>query len=315
MKPVTSAVAPSARLLRLADGRRLAYSDRGDPNGYPLVLGHGMPGCHREGTFFHERARHHGFRILTPDRPGIGASDARPGQTLRDYPDDLRQLLDHLGIDRFSHIGWSSGGSRTLACALVLADRLDLGVCLSGYTHFAEYPGGLRLIEGTRWPGPRLARLSPTLVRLAVTLVAALSRRHPGLYLRQARHLVSEQDRQLLRQALTGEIFRQDQLICLNSGGRAIANDLLAELNDWGFRLAWVKRPIWLYQGEQDPFVAMDYARHLADNLAHADLTRLPEAGHLYPLSDTFQDHLFQRLRRALAPHTEERTHIPCPTR
>ena len=145
--------------------------------------------------------------------------------------------------------------------------------------------------------------------------MAALSRRHPGLYLRQARHLVSEQDRQLLRQALTGEIFRQDQLICLNSGGRAIANDLLAELNDWGFRLAWVKRPIWLYQGEQDPFVAMDYARHLADNLAHADLTRLPEAGHLYPLSDTFQDHLFQRLRRALAPHTEERTHIPCPTR
>lgn len=140
MKPVTSAVAPSARLLRLADGRRLAYSDRGIRTATP-VLGHGMPGCHREGTFFHERARHHGFRILTPDRPGIGASDARPGQTLRDYPDDLRQLLDHLGIDRFSHIGWSSGGSRTLACALVLADRLDLGVCLSGYTHFAEYPG------------------------------------------------------------------------------------------------------------------------------------------------------------------------------
>lgn len=286
--------------LRLSDGRRLAYTDLGDPKGYPLIFGHGMPGCRLEGRFMHERARRHGFRVLTPDRPGIGGSDYQPKRTLLDYPDDIRQLADALTLDRFSHLGWSSGGSRTLACCHELGHRVDLGVCLSGYTHFSEYPGGHNLIEATRWPGPKLARYSPGLTRLVVRLVAWLSRRHPGLYLREAEQLVSEEDRNLLRYFLKGETFRRDQLMCLASGGKAIATDLLTELEDWGFRLADIDTPILIYQGEQDPFIPVDYARHLADNLPHAELTLLPGAGHLYPLAEAFQDQLFLRIREHL---------------
>jgi pimeloyl-ACP methyl ester carboxylesterase len=272
----------------------------GDPKGYPLVFGHGMPGCRLEGQFLHERARHHGFRVLTPDRPGIGASDYMSGRLLLDYPDDIRQLLDALGITRFSHIGWSSGSSRTLACGYRLGARMDLGICLSGYTHFAEYKGSHHLIEGTRWPGPRLARFSPFLVRLATHLVTWLSRRHPGLYLREARHLVSENDRKLLRDLQSQGQFRRDQLACLNSGGKAIATDLLTELGRWQFRLADVKIPVWIYQGEQDTFVPIDYAQHMADNLPSSDLSLMPGIGHLYPLDHKFQDSLFARLRRHL---------------
>lgn len=286
--------------IRLSDGRLLAYTDLGDPAGYPLIFGHGMPGCRLEGRFLHERARRHGFRILTPDRPGIGGSDYQPGRTLLDYPADIGQLTDALALPRFSHLGWSSGGSRTLACCYGLGERVDLGVCLSGYTSFSEYPGVQNLIEATRWPGPRLARKSPGLTRLVVRLVAWLSRRHPGLYLREAEQLVSEEDRRLLRFFLKGESFRRDQLMCLASGGKAIATDLLTELEDWGFQLADVATPILIYQGEQDPFIPVDYARHLADNLPHAKLTLLPGAGHLYPLAEQFQDQLFLRIRDQL---------------
>ncbi|MDK9557028.1 alpha/beta hydrolase [Marinobacter sp. M216] len=286
--------------LQLCDGRRLAYTDLGDPAGYPLIFGHGMPGCRLEGRFLHERARRHRFRLLTPDRPGIGASDYQPGRTLLHYPEDIRQLADHLALDRFSHLGWSSGGSRTLACCYGLGHRVDLGVCLSGYTNFSEYPGAQNLIEATRWPGPRLARHSPGLTRLVVRLVAWLSRRHPGLYLREAEQLVSEEDRNLLRFFLKGESFRRDQLMCLASGGRAIATDLMTELEDWGFQLADIATPVLVYQGEQDPFIPVDYARHLADNLPHAELTLLPGAGHLYPLAEQFQDQLFLRIRQHL---------------
>lgn len=283
--------------IRLLDGRRLAYTDLGDPLGYPLLFGHGMPGCRLEGHFLHAQAQRHGFRVITPDRPGIGLSNYRARQTLLKYPDDIRQLIDALKLPRFSHLGWSSGGSRVLACGHALADRMDLGVCLSGYTHFSEFPGRHRMIEGTRWPGPRLARLSPALVRLVIRLVVRISRHHPGLYMREARELVSEQDRALLKIFLKGEDFRRDQLECLRSGGRAIASDLLTELQDWGFRLNSVRVPILIYQGEQDPFVSVAYARHLADNLPDADLVLMPEAGHLYPLSGEFQERLFQRLK------------------
>lgn len=286
--------------IRLKDGRRLAYTDLGDPLGYPVLFGHGMPGCRLEGHFLDRQARRFGLRIITPDRPGIGLSDYRERPTLLDYPDDIRQLIDTLKLPRFSHLGWSSGGSRVLACGHALADRMDLGACLSGYTHFQEFAGRNRLIESTRWPGPRLARLSPTLLKLVVRLVVRFSRRHPGLYMREARQLVSEQDRSLLRTFLKGEYFRQDQLECLNSGARAIASDLLTELGDWGFNLNSVKAPILVYQGGQDPFIPVDYARHLADNLRHADLVLMPEAGHLYPLAERFQENLFQRLNQHL---------------
>lgn len=293
--------------IQLQDGRRLAYTDMGARDGYPVFFGHGMPGSRLEGRFFHQRARRHGFRIITPDRPGIGKSDFQRKRSLLDYPIDILHLANALGLKRFSHVGWSSGGSRTLACAFALRRRMDLGVCLSGYTSFDEYSQPQRFVEGTRWPGPRLARLSPKLTKAAVGVAAWMFRRHPGLYMREAEQLISSEDRDLLRHFLRGKVFRRDQLECLASGGNAIATDLLTELESWGFRLADVKVPILIYQGMQDPFIAVDYARHLANNLPNASLTLLPEAGHLYPLAEHFQDELFSRMRRHLNQTTEKR--------
>ena len=294
------------RVLTLADGRRLAFTDVGDPVGYPIIFGHGMPGSRLEGRFFHEKALEHGFRILAPDRPGIGNSDFQPGRKLLDYPADIEQLADYLELSHFSHIGWSSGGSRTLACCYRLADRVDLGVCLSGLTNFAEYPGSGGLIQATRWPGPKLVRLSPRLTRLTVTLIAWLSRHHPGLYLKGVNEMASRHDRQLLQSLTKVGEFRRDQLMCLNSGGKAITTDLLTELGNWGFSLQDVRTPVLIYQGEEDPFVPTAYARHLAQNLPAAELTLMPDTGHLYPLSQEFQDQLFQRLRLQLDSHHQK---------
>lgn len=286
--------------LVLEDGRRLAYTDCGDPQGDPVFFAHGMPGSRLEGYFFHETARAHCFRIITVDRPGIGRSDFQVGRALLDYPRDIEQLANALGIDRFCHMGWSSGGSRTLACCHGLAERVALGICLYGYTHFPEYPRDGALLEATRWPGPGMANLSPRLVRMAVCLVAWLSRMQPGLYLRSARQMASTHDRELLESLGSDGQFRADQLACLTSRCQAIATDLLTELGDWGFRLGDVHTPVLLYQGADDPFVPVDYARHLRDNLPDSELTVMPDTGHLYPLSEAFQQQLFTRIRQVL---------------
>jgi pimeloyl-ACP methyl ester carboxylesterase len=290
--------------LTLRDGRKLGYSDLGDPEGTPLFYAHGMPGSRLEAWFFHRQARQHGFRIIAPDRPGIGASDYMAGRVLLDYPEDLAQLADALDIDRFVHVGWSSGGSRTLACARTMPERVRLAICLSGYTNFAEYPGGQSLLQATRWPGPQLARLSPRLLRLVVEVVVWFSRRHPGIYLRNARGMVSDEDRTILESLIADRLFQADQQVCLASGGRAIATDLLTELVDWGFSLKDVRVPVWIYQGGEDPFVPVDYARHLAHLLPDADYRLLPQSGHLYPLSAQFQQAFFESLRKALGPAT-----------
>ncbi|MDG5500031.1 alpha/beta hydrolase [Marinobacter sp. BGYM27] len=288
------------RCLRLRDGRKLTYTDLGDPEGTPVFFAHGMPGSRLEGWFFHQQARRHHFRIITPDRPGIGGSTFQPNRTLLDYPRDVEQLANALEIERFIHAGWSSGGTRTLACGYALPERVIQAVVMSSYTHFEEYPGTRAFLQATRWPGPKLAKMGFSIMRAAVAVVVWLAQRHPGFYFREARHMISEQDRELLSSFMHNQLFRRDQALCLASGGRAIAQDLQTELLDWGFVLNQVGVPVMLYQGDQDPFVPVEYARHMESHLPDADLTLMPGKGHLYPLSEAFQSTLFERLRQVV---------------
>ena len=51
-----------------------------------------------------------GVRFIAPDRPGYGASTYAPKRTLPDLAEDVRELADHLGLERFGVVGLSGGG-------------------------------------------------------------------------------------------------------------------------------------------------------------------------------------------------------------
>jgi pimeloyl-ACP methyl ester carboxylesterase len=58
-----------------------------------------------------------GVQLIGLDRPGIGRSDAKAGYRLLDWPDDVVEVADGLGIERFAVEGLSGGGPYALACA------------------------------------------------------------------------------------------------------------------------------------------------------------------------------------------------------
>lgn len=88
------------RVCRLADGRRLSYLDLGDPNGLPVVSCHGGLSSRLDVLPSADTARALGVRLLAPDRPGVGGSDRRPERTLLDWPSDVVELTERLGIER-----------------------------------------------------------------------------------------------------------------------------------------------------------------------------------------------------------------------
>ena len=61
-------------VLRLADGRQLAWAEWGDPRGSPVVFLHPSPGSRMLCPDVHATARA-GVRLITVDRPGYGGSD------------------------------------------------------------------------------------------------------------------------------------------------------------------------------------------------------------------------------------------------
>jgi pimeloyl-ACP methyl ester carboxylesterase len=134
---------PRDATIRLGDGRALAYAEWGDRQGAPVLLFHGTPmsrlWCPDENVTAASRVR-----LLTIDRPGIGRSDVLPRRTFGDWPGDVAEFGDVLGIDEFGVVGWSAGGPYAAACAARIPDRLTgvaIGACraLSRF-NFAENP-------------------------------------------------------------------------------------------------------------------------------------------------------------------------------
>jgi pimeloyl-ACP methyl ester carboxylesterase len=100
------------------NGTTIAYDTAGD--GPPVVLVHAGVGDRRlwDGQMEAFSARHH---VVRPDMRGFGETPI-PGMPFS-YVDDLRALLDHLGIVRTAVLGNSFGGRVALDFALLHPER------------------------------------------------------------------------------------------------------------------------------------------------------------------------------------------------
>src|SRR5262249_939959 len=134
-------------LLTLRDGRRLGYAQYGQPGGEPIVFFHGHPGSRLEASLAHEAAAAAGLPVNALDRPGYGLSDFQPGRGITDWPADVAEAADALGIDTFSVAGGSGGGPYALACAWRLPSRVVRAAVISGVGPF-QVPG---ITAGMRW--------------------------------------------------------------------------------------------------------------------------------------------------------------------
>ena len=116
----------------LKDGRKLGYADLGNPEAKPLFHFHGFPGSRLEVAIFADRVVQNNIRLIGIDRPGMGLSDFKKDRTILDWPDDVVELADALGINKFAIEGISGGGPYAAACAYKIPDRLTTCGIISG---------------------------------------------------------------------------------------------------------------------------------------------------------------------------------------
>jgi len=111
------------------DGISHYYTVAGD--GYPLVFIHGL-GLSHQNWIGQLPVFARSYRVIAYDMRGHGGTAASSGDTtIRTYSDDLRALLDHLGIEQAVLIGYSSGTLIAEQFALDHPDRTT-GLCLIG---------------------------------------------------------------------------------------------------------------------------------------------------------------------------------------
>jgi len=269
----------TATVLRLPNGRDLAFREYGDTNGVPILAFHGTPGSRLQIAPPSSSPLPAGYRLIAPDRPGYGHSTFDPNRRLTHWPDDVATIADHLRIDRFGVLGISGGGPHALVCAHALAPRL-LGVaCVSGVGplyHPAAMDGMMPL---NRWL-TRLSRRGQFLLRMLMRLQFGAAQRNPARMLDMMSRQLPPADQAIVAEPEFRAMMADDLLSNSSSMALAAAQDFVLFASDWGFALEDIRVPVHFFQGTEDRNVPAQHAELMAGMVPGAVLHRYAGEGH-----------------------------------
>ncbi len=251
----------------LSDGRRLSYLDIGVPDGFPVVSCHGGLSSRLDAAPAAETATALGIRILSPDRPGIGSSDRQPGRTVLDWPADVTELADRLGLGRFAVLGWSAGGMYAMACAVALRDRITaLGLVASVIP--PDWSGMKSQINRMDRMFMTLSHAGAPLERGMFASLRGYAHRRPEAFARRsgAPTEVAAQVGAALTQGL--------------ADADAVVHEYRLLDRPWGFDPSAITTATHVWQGTADNLVPTQWAERLAAAIPGADLTMVEGATH-----------------------------------
>ena len=283
---VSAEVAARGEVVRLRDGRRLGYSQRGTPGGTPMLDFHGNPGSRLSFWGADDVVRSRDVRMISVDRPGIGLSDPRPGRRVADWPNDVAELADALGLDVFAVMGHSVGAAYAAACAHALPDRVSAAALVSPIIPLDSPRAMGELGKPGQWmlarDRPRALRVSLRALFLLARLAPTLARRTFGAKSTPAEKAISSRP-EVIRRALDSarESTRQ--------GARGLVDDMRVAQRPWGFDPKQVGIPIDLWHGGADIVVPPEHAEHWIANLPSCRPRRCDGEGH-YLIEDHIEE-------------------------
>jgi pimeloyl-ACP methyl ester carboxylesterase len=286
------------RYIQLREGRKLAFSEYGELQGKPTFYFHGTPGSRLEAEFTEEAAKEFSFRVIAPDRPGMGESDYKPGRTLMEWPNDVVELADHLALEKFGVIGASGGGPSALACAHAIPERLDFVVILGGWAP-NSFQGGADQINTLDQFFIKLSKNRPQLLTYPFSLMGYVAKRFPKRFIEFIGSSLSEADRMMLTDPDVERILTKDVQEAFRQGSQGVSDDALLCYNDWGFKVSDIKVPVFLLQGTADTLVPYSFAQYLHKKIPNNTLLTYPDEGHYFMI--TRFGEIFEKLSRPSA--------------
>jgi len=267
------------RLISLRDGRRLGYAEYGDPYGRPVLFFHGLGTTRVICPPDDAPARELGVRLIAVDRPGVGLSDPLPGRRLLDWPADVVQLADQLGLSDFAVVGWSGGGPYAAACGYLLPDRVRAVGLVSAPAPLSGAPAAdyLRRFDRT---AARAAGRAPWMIRIAMWHWGRPQRRNPVRFFEDSLANMIEADQLALSHPMVRGQMIANSAELYRNGGRGLYEEALVLARRWGFSPGEIRVPVRIWHGERDSTVPPRMAHYLARAIPGARLTIYPQEGH-----------------------------------
>jgi pimeloyl-ACP methyl ester carboxylesterase len=266
-------------LLTLGDGRKLAYLAVGPAGGAPVFHFHGHGSSRLEALALAEAAEKAGVRLIAFDRPGIGFSDPWTGDRLLDWPRDVAEAADLLGIGQFAVQGMSAGGPYALACAHALRDRVTACSLVSAVpTPFIALRAGpalRRFIWGVALTFPSYLRKRLKNFRPDDMTEAMVRAR----MVRIGQWLGGE-DLRLMQDPVKLDLLARTMLETGRQDGQGNRSEIERLARPWGFDIRKIAVPVFLFHGDQDQIMHVGPARRMARVLKNCAATFYAGEGH-----------------------------------
>jgi pimeloyl-ACP methyl ester carboxylesterase len=237
-----------------------------------------------------EVTRSLGARLIIVERPGFGLSDFQPGRRLLDWPDDVIELADYLGLNQFAVVGISGGGPYVAACAYKLPTRLT-AAAMVGSAGPVDMPGAAAGMPRIRRVGAAIGRRAPGLLRPLMWLLQNPSRDPIRFFERYTSHNLGP-DRVLLTQPQFREMLQSSYAEATRQGIRGFAWEVRIVSQPWGFRLEDISMTVDLWHGEQDTSIPTSAAKAMANAFPSCRTHFIEDEGHFL---------LFNRWREILS--------------
>lgn len=272
-------------VVRLSDGRVLAFAEYGNPSGAPVIF---IPG-YEHSRFAHapvgKGAAEPQARVIAIDLPGFGRSDPNPGYRLLDWVDDIAQLTDALGLPRFAALGWSWGGPYALAMAHRIPERITALGLVSALGGWLAGPGASKDLKREFRTFGSWCRFIRPAVRLFLWQQRRTALRDPDAALAKEAAGSPPSDQEVYGQPQMRSMLRASKLGAWAQGIDGMYAHSLAIALPWGFTLKEVATPAFIWQGDADPEILPAMAHRMAAELPYAQAEFVQAGGHLLVFS------------------------------
>lgn len=262
----------------LNDGRKLACAEYGQSDGEAVFVFHGTPGARYQIYAARlESIAKKGpvpLRILVPERPGYGLSDAKAGRTLNDWYQDFEALADGIGVECYSIAGFSGGTPFALACGYQMPARVRKIAVISGVgplNILGQEDFCLNTEEKICLQGPEFTRAYAT--QLADMVNTDLDR-FTEYYIAN----LPELDRKLLSDDLV-PVLKQTAIEAARQV-EGMVEDYAIFGQPWNIPLQKIQVSVAFWHSEADQVVPIRHADYLASVIPNAKLRRMQDYDH-----------------------------------
>jgi pimeloyl-ACP methyl ester carboxylesterase len=263
----------------LRDGRALGYGEIGDPGGKPIFYFHGFPGSRLEIELVSPFLEEANLRIIALERPGYGWSDFKRERTIGQWSDDVVELAEALGMERFAVLGLSGGGPYALACAWKIPHRLTSAVIVCGMGP-VDNPEMLGRMFWLNRFGLTLAGKSGLLAEGLFALATIFIRHFPEKVIEHLLKRMPFPDQMVLKSPEIQQVLIRSFREAVRTGYRGPARDVVLYSRPWDFRLEDIPIEVELFYGEQDTIIPPATGRWLEKYIPRCRARYFPQEGH-----------------------------------